>query len=218
MPWSGMLFGLVAFFVGVLPHPASAQENDVVSNDFYTVLKDEVKLPHKRTVEVLLKDRLNVQELRLLGLYLTEQNQQPVERVFIGYRLADQDTDSAYWATTHTNPDFEIRIAGLTADEYSAYSAYDPAKDYENVIGAWIIENGFKYIAVAYEKDGQVYMDDVFPDKGAYTALHETSELEDGGLRLQRADDEFGEYYVIDEAGNLQFWSENGNYYTAAPL
>ncbi|RUR46220.1 hypothetical protein [Vreelandella populi] len=190
----------------------------MVSNDFYTVLKDEVMLPHKRTVEVLLQERLNVQELQVLGLFLTEQNRQPVERVFIGYRIEGGDPDSAYWATTHSNPDFEIRIAGLTADEYNVFKAYDPTAHYNNVMGAWVIENGFNYIAVAYEKDGQVYVDDVFPGKGAYTALHETSELKEGGLKLQRADDEFGEYYVIDEVGDLQFWSENGNYFTATPL
>ena len=73
-------------------------------------------------------------------------------------------------------------------------------------------------IAVTYEKDGQVYMDDVFTGQGTNTALQETSKLEDGRLWLQRSDDEFGEYYVIDEVGNLQFWSQNVNYFTAISL
>lgn len=218
MPKFGTVFSLVAVSMGGLALYAYAEGNGGVSNGFYTVLKDEVRPPHKRTVEVLLQDRVNAQELQALGLFLTEQNQQPVERVFIGYRLADQDPDSAYWATTHSNPDFQIRFTGLTADEYTAYKAYDPTAHYDNVMGAWIIEQGFNYIAVAYQKDGLVYMDDVFPGKGANVYQFETSELENGGLRLEQPDNEFGEYYVIDKAGNLHFWSEHGNYFTAAPL
>ena len=40
----------------------------------------------------------------------------------------------------------------------------------------------------------------------------------DGKVKLQYEGGKKGEYYLINSDGNLEFWSENGNYYTAPKL
>ena len=35
-------------------------------------------------------------------------------------------------------------------------------------------------------------------------------------LLEEKLGNDFGEYFVVNSSGNLEFWSENGNYYTAS--
>lgn len=67
-----------------------------------------------------------------------------------------------------------------------------------------------------YKKNGQVYMREVY-DIGALPKdrIYELTES-DKGIKLQREGDERrDEYFIINQKGNLEFWSENNNYYTA---
>jgi len=186
-------------------------------NDLYFVNLDEELPPYKRTVEVTLYQRVNEDTLEKIALAIKADGQRSVERTFIGYRLEQQDPDTAYWGTTHYNPELRVHVSGLTAKQYDTYLNYDLSQDYEQILGSWLVERGTNAVIVAFEKDGQVYIDYFYPGEGAFGHAYERQELENGGLRLQQADDEFGEYFVVTADGDLQFWSDNGNYYTASP-
>lgn len=203
------------------PEPANptvdpARESPDIT-DLYSVNSDEELPPYKRTVEVTLYERINEETLEQIGRAIKADGQRNVERTFIGYRLEQQDPNTAYWATTHYNPELSVRVSGLTADQYDTYLNYDLSQDYDNVLGSWLVERGTNAVIVAFEKDGQIHIDNFYPGEGAFGHAYERQELENGGQRLQQADDEFGEYFVITADGDLQFWSDNGNYYTASP-
>ncbi|MDL4864837.1 hypothetical protein NPJ88_021120, partial [Halomonas elongata] len=187
-------------------------------SELFSILSDETRAPHKRTVEVVLNERVEEDQLETIAKSIKAMGEQEVERTFIGYRLASQDPDTAYWGTTHYNPELRVNISGLTPTQIEAFRTFDPAEHYEDPIGSWRIERGFNYIAIAYQNDGEVFIDDVFPGEGSNTSRYTASQTDNGGLRLQQPDDTFGEYFIITSQGNLEFWSENGNYYTAKPL
>lgn len=186
-------------------------------SEFYSIASDETNAPYKRSVEVTLHQRVSEEDLESIGKSIKKMGDNDVESTFIGYRLESQSPESAYWGTTHYNPELNVNISGLTPSQLQAYQSYDPAEHYQDPIGSWRIERGFNYIAVAYQKNGEIFIDDIFPGDGVNTSRYETSQAEGGGLRLQKPDDTFGEYFVITQKGNLQFWSDNGNYYTAEP-
>lgn len=194
---------------------STSESKDVAS--LYTVNSDEELPPHKRTVEVILHERINEDTLEQIGRAIKSEGQRNVERTFIGYRLEQQDPDTAYWGTTHYNPEMRVHVSGLTSEQYDTYLNYDLSQDYDDVLGSWLVERGTNAVLVAFEKDGQVHIDNFYPGEGAFGHAYESQELEDSGLRLQLADDGFGEYFVITADGDLQFWSDNGNYYTASP-
>lgn len=181
-------------------------------------ITEEIYLPDRRTVEVQLQRRVGKKTLGRIAEKVKETGKQNVNQTFIGYRLNNQKPNSTYWATTHYSPDLTVRIAGLTPHEVESLRSFNVEDHYDQAIGSWIVERGFNHLAVAYLDDNQVFIDHVFPDGNVVTKEYRTSQLDDGGLRLQAVDDTFGDYFTVGEKGKLRYWSENENYLTAAPV
>ena len=73
------------------------------------VESDEYTGSFKRTVEVKLADKLTHEQLKAVAEKIKAGEKRKTERTFIGYRL-EQQQSPGYWATTHYNPDLEVRI------------------------------------------------------------------------------------------------------------
>lgn len=198
--------------------PVAEQAPEFDLTGAYTVQSDKLMAPYKRTVEVALHVRLDQAQLAKLAEIIKAMDDTEVARTFIGYRLDSLPADSSYWATTHYNPDLEVAIQGLSPAEYRALLDIDTGIGSDELLGSWIVERGFNYLAVAYKRDGQYAMADLFPDGSRGDAeLLQGTMLDDGSLRLEEPENDFGEYFTIDPEGNLRFWGERGNYFTAAP-
>lgn len=179
----------------------------------YKVTKDEAKGDVKRTVEIVLPERVDEATLKALAKAVHEDG---FERTFIGYRLEGQE-GGFYWATTNFNPDLEISFLG------SEKQAHDKLKSSEiqvegKIVGKWLVDWGYEYKAAIYQDGNKVMMKTLFSDgsgQDSELAINQingkTRYYDDGGK-------ERGEYYVIATNGDLQFWSENGNYYTAPKI
>lgn len=225
---SSFVFVIVMYSLGLVGNETSARQvpkekketrlDDSELVSLFSVT-DEIQLPDRRTVEVRLHRRIREKTLKRIAERINETgDDKQVSQTFIGYRLAQQDPSSTYWATTHFSSELTLRIAGLTPREVEALQAFDVDEAYDEPIGSWIVERGFNYLAVAYIDDAQVFIDHVYPEGDIVTKEYRTSELDNGGLRLQAVDDAFGDYFTIGAQGNLRYWSENENYVTAAPL
>lgn len=178
----------------------------------YNILEDTVKSNIKRTVEVELPERLDEADLKRLAEHIKGLSSKEVERTFIGYRIAGNDLKQAYWATTHYNPNLEVNIMGESATSYDDMKGKGlPEGD---VIGSWMVERGLEYRITAYNKDGQTYLQSTYGDGTSSDDLYVFSET-DRGTKLEEEDSGFGEYFIINSEGELEFWSDNGNYYTA---
>ena len=176
----------------------------------YSITKDESMQNIKRSVEVLLPNRIDESELERLAqdIYKTG-----FERTFIGYRIKG-DEGGVYWATTHYNPDLKVAILGSTSDEHETVISSDLNVD-GDLVGYWLVNWGYEYKAAIYERQGSTYMATNFSDgSGSTTELYVQNEH--GEVRYyDESGKERGEYYQIGSDGSLQFWSSNGNYYTA---
>ena len=197
--------------------PEPTKKTDIKSFPEYKILEDTVKRNIKRTVEVELSSRMDEEALIALAEKIYAMSDAKVERTFITYRLANEG-DGTAWATTHYNPEFKVDIVGATASDYERIKNTDISKGEE--IGSWMVSRGMDSKVTAYKKDGQVYIQELY-DFGPLSKedkVYESTQL-DTGLKLQ---DENGkdhnEYYVINKKGDLEFWSDNGNYYTAPKL
>ncbi|MEN2751967.1 hypothetical protein AAIR29_10020 [Psychrobacter sp. FBL11] len=178
----------------------------------YNILEDTVKSNIKRTVEVELPERLDEVELKRLAEHIKGLSNKDLERTFIGYRIAGNDPKQAYWATTHYNPNLEVNIMGESATSYESMKGKDlPEGD---VIGSWMVEHDLEYRVTAYNKDEQTYLQNAYGDGTSSDDLYVLSET-DRGTKLEEEDSGFGEYFIINSEGELEFWSDNGNYYTA---
>ena len=194
---------------------ASEPNSDIAATNVpsYEILEDEVQGTIKRTVEVELSSRTDEKQLKALAEQIYALKDVDVQRTFIGYRIAGEQKSQAYWATTNYDPDLKVKIMGDSGSDYEKVK--DAALPDGDVLGSWMISWGLEYKSVAYEKDGKTYMRNIHSDGSQGDELYEQSKS-DKGIKLQ---DESGkdnnEYFIINKQGDLEFWSDNGNYYTA---
>lgn len=216
---------VIATFVGATACTSSDSEQETITGTEddkivessasiaeYNILEDTVKSNIKRTVEVELPERLDETELTRLAEHIKGLSNKEVERTFIGYRIAGTDPNQVYWATTHYNPNLEVKIMGESATNYESMKGQVlPEGD---VIGSWMVNQGLEYRMTAYNKDGKTYLQSMYSDGTSSDDLYMLTET-DKGTKLEEEGNEFGEYFIINSEGKLEFWSDNGNYYTA---
>lgn len=106
---------------------------------------------------------------------------------------------------------------GSEEPEAKAAAQSEPTPEFNEseVIGRWETDRDFDSTIVIYKDGDELRMNERFDDGSDLDSLLYES-VENGETRYA-ADygRDIGEYYVIGEDGQLQMWSDNGNYYTA---
>lgn len=193
------------------------QKAEIKNFPEYNIVEDTVKRNIKRTVEVELSSRMDEETLIALAEKIYAMSDAKVERTFITYRLANEG-DGTAWATTHYNPEFKVNIVGATASDYERIKNTNISKGEE--IGSWMVSRGMDSKVTAYKKDGQVYIQELY-DFGPLSKEDKAYEStqSDKSLKLQdESGKDHNEYFIINKKGDLEFWSDNGKYYTAPKM
>lgn len=188
---------------------SGAVQNAVQDIPEYKIIEDTVKRDVKRTVEVELSSRTDEDSLRALAEKIYGLSGEKVQRTFIGYRIAGEDKNQLFWATTNYTPELEVTLLGKSGADYQAIK--DSALPEEEVIGSWMVGMG-DYKINAYKKDGEVYIQSVYGVESKTDKLYELSQS-DKGLKLENEDSiGFGEYFIINKKGDLEFWGDYLSY------
>lgn len=114
----GSIIGLVVMFGVVLITPFSDRDSGVVvasgevDGAVYRITKDESLGTMKRSVEAQIKEPIDEATLGRLANEIRDASPRKHEITFIGWRIFGQ-TAGPYWATTHFNPDLNVRILNL---------------------------------------------------------------------------------------------------------
>lgn len=171
----------------------------------------------KRSVEVVLDQKVSTERLKLIAEAIRGRDPKKYENTFIGYHLGTMKK-SGFWATTNYTPKLEIKVLGLSRKQESDLSAESRSiGDNRRIIGSWIDDRpgaGSK-IVVYYDNGERVYLKNLYPDGGSWAQEKKISATPQGKRLDDLKGNSFGEYYVINSSGELEFWSRNGNYYTA---
>lgn len=181
----------------------------------YLVTQDDYREGRPRKVEVMLTTRLSDAELAEVAKAVRADTNVKAEKTFIGFRVEGQ-SDKAYWANASFDPDYRASLIGTSAQDYQTLKTMD-LKAYPDMIGSWLQDGALGHVMVLYKRDGKYFIDSVFSSGGKNTESFTAKKVPDGGLRLDDPEQDFGEYYVVDEKGNLQGWGENGMYMTLRP-
>tara|TARA_B110001450_G_scaffold228177_1_gene227982 strand:- start:17 stop:682 length:666 start_codon:yes stop_codon:yes gene_type:complete len=172
----------------------------------------ETNKGNKRSVEVELSSRTNEETLITLAEKIHVSSNMDIQRTFIRYRIAGGDKNEPYWATTHYDPDLEVKIFGATASDYEKIK--NTALPKGEVLGAWMASWGRDFKIIAYKQDGHTYIREVYGGGSARDGIYELSQSKEGRKLQDEGGKVHGEYFIINPKGNLEFWSKNGNYYT----
>lgn len=179
----------------------------------YTIIEDDNLAHFWRSVRVRLSEKASIEALRSISLKIKSIDRKNYDRTFISYCLPGKE-ESGAWATSHFDPDLDVRIYGLTIKEEAIFrdEAVDPTWE---VVGSWFVEDVSGEKRTIYKLDDILYMETGFPAIGAYSV--ELTELPAQGERMfeTKSGSDIGEFYLIDQHGHLQFWGRNGHFATA---
>ncbi len=165
----------------------------------------------KVSLEVRLSRRVTKQELTDLAHGLWKQNEgNQHERTFILYYLPGMEVGAGAWATTHFNPDLEVKIQGSSIEQDRQFRK--TAASFEgDVVGKWMDETPFAGGTLVIFQEGEtVKLERTYLD-GSSDIRELVERKVDGETRYSKAGaNAFSEYYVIDGGGNLRLFDSEG--------
>ena len=184
----------------------------------YSIIEMNVVQGIKRSLDVRLNRTVSEEVLRVIALELKKQDPKKYERTFITYYLPNMKVGAGAWATTHFNPDLDVRILGLTIEEEKSF-INEPETSSRNIIGVWFVDMPLAASKITiYQENGKLYKKQEF--KGSDGFHREMEKIpSSSGQRFQEKDGSgYGEYYLIDGQGNLQLWDQEGLITTAKKI
>lgn len=166
-------------------------------------------LPHKISMNVRLKEKVTEDQLKALALHLKGQVPERADRTFILYWLPGMAVGSGAWASTHFDPQLEVKILSLTIEEERA--ATSAVETINNKVGVWLDDRPYVGATVVmFEEGGEVKLKTTYKDgSGSTVTLVETKSAQGRKLANQSGSD-YGEYYVLSPSGELSLYDNEG--------
>ena len=182
----------------------------------YTIISDNSLFRIKRSVDVRLDRKVSKEVLRSLAIELRNADKGEYQRTFIVYYLPGMTVGAGGWATTHFNPELEVRILGLTAEEEKVRSqAQSPSREQ---LGVWVDNRPFMGTISIFREGGKLLVEKKYKD-GSTSKKEVVEKPSRRGRRFEEKEGAaFGEYFLIDRQGKLQLWDEDGHITTAERL
>lgn len=212
---------LIASIALLLAGCGNGSSEPALSKDIkYTISEDTHKRDIKRSVVVLLEEKLSKEQLRQLANRIKNSDASSYQRTFIGYYLKGKDRNNGYWATTHFNPNLEVRVLGLSKGKEATLTKPIASSPDRKVLGVWLDDRpgvGAK-MTIYNSKEGKLYLESSYSDGSSGTEEMIDFAIDNGKRIEDKEGNDFGEYFVVNKANQLEFWSKNGNYYTAKSI
>jgi len=202
------------------PKPDNKPTPQMIPDDINITVINQITMPGvKRSLDVRLNKKVTKDVLHVIALKLKNSDSNIYERTFIVYYLPEMEIGAGGWATTHFNPNLDVRILGLTIEQEQTLKAKQPTPPSRKIVGSWLDDRPFVGSKITLFREGGVlYIETKYNDGSS--SLKEVIEtvLPEGRRFDSKKANKFGEYDLIDHKGNLQFWDQDGKFYTAMKL
>lgn len=180
----------------------------------YTVLSDEATPPYKRSLDVLLNEKVSEDVLTTIAHELRSRDARTFERTFIVYYLPGMEVGTGGWATSHFNPDLKVAILGTTQDQELTLTAGRPSPG-RDVVGTWLDDRPFMASRLTiYRSGGQLVLEQRYPD-GSSGDSRLRERVTPAGRRFEEVGRQTGDYFLLDARGDLQIRDAEGLIATA---
>jgi hypothetical protein len=193
--------------------------NPIPKDVTYTIIDKNIVPGIKRSLDIRLNNKVSEKVLHSIAMKLKNADSNTYERTFIGYYLPGMEVNAGYWATTHFNPELEVRILGLTAEQEQALTQ-EPEDASREIIGSWLDESPFagKRITI-FRKDGKLLMENTYKDGSSGTKELVARKSPLGHQRFDKVGDSTaGDHWILDSGGNLQLRDNEGLIATAKKI
>ncbi|MCA9109369.1 MAG: hypothetical protein KDA52_05450 [Planctomycetaceae bacterium] len=193
--------------------PASHGQHATIPSDVsYTIINSDSFRDIKRSLDVRLNKRVSEETLRAIALDLKGSDAQSYTRTFIVYYLPGMTVGAGGWATSHFDPNLQVRIIGQKDDEeLPSLSTPSATPSDRESIGLWVdVVANLRMPITLYRESGKTYLD-------MYGSVREVVETRSpqGQVFVERERNATGEFYVINASGALELWDNDGMIRTA---
>ncbi|QUN05100.1 hypothetical protein KDN34_12870 [Shewanella yunxiaonensis] len=176
----------------------------------YTIISDNGFRDVKRSVDVRLDKKVSAEVLKTIALKLKNSELKKYERTFIAYYLPDMKVGAGAWATTHFDPELEVKILGLTADEEDKMARAAKSSSTDSV-GIWMDDRPYAGATITiYRKNKKLYLESKYKDGSSSIEEMAESRTAVGTKLVEKGGNPHGEYFLLDKNGNLQAGGKNG--------
>jgi hypothetical protein len=203
---------------------------------YLTILSDKKLHNIKRSVEIRLDRRITQKQLEVLAYDIKGLDSNHYDRTFILYFLPYQKPGAGAWASTHFNPKLKVEILGATVEDVKKFREFSIVNGWQvpeppkppaktpliwseipqtpvnlkyggEILGEWIWDVGdLSHKITVFKKDGTIMMNKYYRDGSQGTVKLKATKVR-RGLRLDELQpNSFGEYFIINKSGQLEFY------------
>jgi hypothetical protein len=176
----------------------------------YSIISEDQSKDVKRSVDVKLEKKVSAEVLKIIAGKIKNSERKKFERTFITYYLPEMKVGSGAWATSHFDPDLKVKIIGLSADEEEKLTN-DAKSTSRDVVGIWLDTRPSVGATITiFREKKKLFLESKYKD-GSSSSEEMTESKSTSGTRLvQVKGNSHGEYFELDQNGDLQAGGKNG--------
>ncbi|OGE83037.1 MAG: hypothetical protein A2Y39_07045 [Candidatus Delongbacteria bacterium GWF2_40_14] len=176
----------------------------------YSVIQRNSVPNIKVTIDIRLEKKVDKVFLNEFALYLKKNEKVKHKNMFICYYLPDMTVGAGAWATTHFNPNLDVRILGMTIEQESKFTP-DKLNSDSEIIGRWKDESPLvgAFITI-FKRNNQIFLSKKYID-GSKSEIEIIQKKQSGKIKYQeKLENRFGTYYLIEKNGDLSVYDNDG--------
>ena len=185
----------------------------------YTIIKEEPNVNevlgvNDCAIDVKLNKRVDEKVLTEIAKKI-KQDKAQYKRLWIKYYLEGVEYTSIAWATTHFEPELKVEINGSTEAELKKTKDGTINVD-GTIMGKWYEEGYTKSSYVLYKKNDKLFMRTIFSNGQTMDDEMSSAKLDKGTKYFCALSACSGEYYVVNEKLELEFYNKDNIMFTVA--
>jgi hypothetical protein len=160
----------------------------------------------KKSIYIQIPEQLTEMQIKEIAMQMRNEHS-AYERLFIFYLLPEMRMGAGAWATSHFNTELEINILGVGSDAEEAMKNPDIPEG--EVIGEWYDRTLYiEHSVVIYKLNGDYKLKEVYADGNSI--IKDLKFVEVDGKSKFIYDNDFGEYFLIENDGRLGLYDPEG--------
>ncbi len=194
----------------------SAARSPLPGDVEFSVIEESTLPGVKRSLDVRITHRVSELELRAIAEDLKNRDPDHYDRTFIVYYLPGMEPGAGGWATSHFDPELDIRILGTTVEQEERLASPSETESAQDVIGVWASDQPYMPARTTlYREGGKTFILQRYSDGSGSPAEVVESETR-SGRRYQKPGS--GDYFLLTSSGELEIRDAEGLIATLRPV
>ncbi len=179
----------------------------------FEIIKEEKDLTFQKTnIEIRLKEEVSLVQLKHIALKLKKERSS-LKKLWIFYYLPEHELGNGAWATTHFKPDLKVEILGATKESRIELNS---RKVTGHVIHIWKDNDAIMPSKIYLVEENKNLVIKTVYAKSSLTSsgelVEKVTQKTHNGLVQYDCKNNHGEYYIIEENGNLGLYDNSGKF------